>query len=149
MKAPYPIQKEMSQVVGLVRQYLVSRLQRESMEVLNQIVRNLRILLQEVVTNYFLHLPLPQARQFRAALGDQLMGVCNELHSRCGREDEEHHRYCVREIMACFEWAEQIKEEIPDDPVTQKILAIDIPILRPFDYGLKKGKVVQKPSKTR
>ncbi|OGQ16006.1 MAG: hypothetical protein A2979_04080 [Deltaproteobacteria bacterium RIFCSPLOWO2_01_FULL_45_74] len=139
----------MSQVVGLVRQYLKSRLQREPMEKLNQLVRDLRVVLQQVVTNYFLPLSLPQARQFRSALADQLLGVCNELNSSCTKDDEEHHRYCVREVIASFEWAEQIKEEVPDDPVTQKILAVDIPILRPFDYGLKKGKVIQKPSKHR
>lgn len=149
MKPTYPIQKEISQLTDLVRHYLQSRLQSAAIEVLNQTIRDLRIQLQQVVTNYFLHLPLPQARAFRSTLTDQLMGVVHELQPQCTKGDEDHHYYCVREVVACFEWAEQIKEEIPEDPLTQKILAIDIPILRPFDYGLKKGRVVQRPLKKR
>lgn len=149
MKPSYPIQEEMSQVVALVHQYLDGRLRKESISFLNQIIHDLRVLLKEVVTNYFLHLSLPEAKEFKSALADQLTSVCSDLSSRCSKEDEEHHRYCVREVMVCFEWAQQIKEEIPDDPLTQKILAIDIPILRPFDYGLRKAKIVRHPVKNR
>lgn len=147
MKLSYPIHKEMSQVVSLVRQYFMGRVRKDSIETLGQVIRDLRVVLQQVVSSYFLHLPLPQGREFRAALADQLMGICSEVYATGSREDESHHRYCIKEIMVCFEWAEQIKEEIPDDPVTQKILAVDIPILRPFDYGL--GRRVSKGPKHR
>lgn len=138
----------MIKVTEEVRRYLQARLAKEAITTLNEIIRNLRIVLQQVLIDYFLTLPLPKAREFRFALGDQLHNVCNELKRGGGYSvaDQEHHQYCVREILACFEWAEQIKEEIPDDPVTQRILAVDIPILRPFDYGLIKGKPVGRKS---
>ncbi|MDO8527690.1 MAG: hypothetical protein Q7T03_08395 [Deltaproteobacteria bacterium] len=135
------IQHEMLQVIDLLRHYFKRRLQKESIQNLNLVVHDLRILLHKVIIDHFLHLSLVDAKQFRLGLADQLNNVCGELYGGCSVEDEDHHRYCIREVMACFEWAEQIKEEIPDDLVTQKILAVDIPILRPFDYssGTKKG----------
>lgn len=143
MVKSYPIQEEMQQVVALVHRYFEHRIRKEKLDALSGIIHDLRVLLQQVVTNFFFHLPAEKAHQFRTTLADRLMGVCGSFHNRCSKEEEHHHRYCVREIMACFEWAEQIKKEIPDDPITQKVLAIDIPILRPFDYGLKKGPVAR------
>lgn len=144
---PYA-QNEMVRIVETVRRYFEVRLQREVISVLNETVRGLRILLQEVLIDHYLALPLLKAKEFRFALGDQLSNVCEELHQNgnSSKEDDHHHRYCTKEILACFEWAEQIKAEIPDDPVTQKVLALDIPILRPFDYGLEKGKPVKRRS---
>lgn len=138
--SPNPAQHEMMQIGMALRRYFEARLRREALTVLNETIRHLRILLQETVSNHFLLLPLVKAREFRFALGDQLYSICGELKKGCSVEDDCHHEYCVKGILACFEWAEQIKEEIPDDPVTQKILAIDIPILRPFDYGFGKKK---------
>lgn len=139
-------QNEMVRIVEAVRRYFGVRLQREVISVLNETIRNLRILLQGVLIDHYLVLPLPKAKEFRFALGDQLSNVCEELRQNrnSSKEDDHHHRYCIKEILACFEWAEQIRVEIPDDLVTQKVLALDIPILRPFDYGLEKGKPVKR-----
>lgn len=139
-------QSEMIRVVEAVRRYFEVRLQREMIATLNETIRNLRILLQEILIDHYLVLPLPKAKEFRFALGDQLSNVCEELRQSGNgtKEDDHHHRHCTKEILACFEWAEQIRAEIPDDPVTQKVLALDIPILRPFDYGLEKGKPVKR-----
>ncbi len=139
---------EMQKIIETVCRYFEARLRRETLSLLNETVRNLRIVLQEVLTDHYLTLPLPKAREFRFALSDQLSNICEELRSkhRCSDHDHNHHRYCTREILACFEWAEQIKSEIPDDPITQRVLALDIPILRPFDYGLEKGKLIRNKS---
>lgn len=141
-----PIHHEMGRMVDEVRCYLKARLERQAISALNESIRNLRIVVQQLLTDHFLALPLPKAKEFRFALADQLSSVCSELrnHDGCQPEDEEHHRYCIREVLVCFEWAEQIKEEVPDDPITQKILAVDIPILRPFDYGVGKTRSFRK-----
>ena len=147
---PSTIHHEMANIVDGVRRYFEARLRKEAVATLNESIRTLRIVLQQMLTEHFLSLPIPKTREFRFALGDRLSSVCNDVSSsnHCTPEDQVHHRYCVSEILACFEWAEQIKEEIPDDPITQKILVVDIPILRPFDYGLgKKGKPIRFRSK--
>lgn len=149
MDKPFPIQEEMQRVTGLVRRYFICRMQRESINLMSEIIRDLRVSIQHVVTNYFFHLPQEKGRQFQTSLADQLNGICEGFREQCGEDDHKHHKYCMREVMACFEWAEQIKAEVPDDPITQKVLAVDIPILRPFDYGLGKAKPVARPSKKR
>lgn len=135
--------------MGLMRRYFICRLQRESLNLLSEIIRDLRVSLQQIVTNYFFHLSQEKGRQFQTSLADQLNGVCDGFREQCGEDDHKHHKYCMCEVMACFEWAEQIKSEVPDDPITQKVLAVDIPILRPFDYGFGKAKPVTRPSKKR
>ncbi len=134
MKQKYPIQQDIAQIVGLVRRYFQDRLTHESIASLSLVIHDLRIVLQRVLIDYYLHLPLDEERRFRGALSDQLIGGINQVYAGRDSEDREHRQYCLQEILACFEWAEQIKNEVPDDSVTQKILAIDIPILRPFRY---------------
>lgn len=135
MKPTYPIQQDIAQIVGLVRRYFQDRMNHEPIPSLNLMIHDLRIVLQRVVSDYYLHLPLDEERRFRGALSDQLVSGINQLYVGKDSQDKEHRQYCVREILSCFEWASQIKNEVPDDPVTQKILVVDIPILRPFDYG--------------
>lgn len=142
-KTEGPQKREMQKIVTGVRRYLELRLERESIERLNEIIRELRIVLQQVMTDSFLSLPLDKAREFRVSLGNELSGLCKEMNGRSKiPEDADHHHYCVREVMACFEWAEQIKEEVPQDTLTQRVLMVDIPILRPFNYGFKGGHVI-------
>lgn len=149
MEKPFPIQEEMQKVLGLMRRYFICRLQGESLNLLSEVIRDLRISLQQVIAGYFFHLPREKGKQFQMSLADQLNGVCQGFKEQCSENDHKHHKYCMNEILACFEWAEQIKSEVPDDPITQKVLAVDIPILRPFDYGFGKAKPVARPSKKR
>lgn len=145
-----PIHQEIRKVLDLVGNYFDHRLQKQPLQTLNLAVHDLRIVLHRVIMDRFLPLPLHQAREFRAALVDQLMGVCGQYHAKCGDpEEKEHCHVFVKQIALSFELAEQIMEEIPHDPVTQRILAVDIPILRPFDYGIgTAGKIAQqKPGK--
>lgn len=134
----------MQQLVLSVHHYFQSRLDGEPIPVLNEIIRELRIMLQQVLLDHFLPLPVEKGRQFRVSLADHLSGVCRSFDGKGGAHDEAHHRYCMQEVLACFEWAEQIKLEVPHDPITQKVLSVDIPILRPFNYGLKIGKIPHK-----
>lgn len=142
---PSPIQAEMLKVVAKVRDYWQSRLDGEDISVWNETIRELRVLLQVILTDSFLSLPLPKAREFRFALGDHLISACNELSQHCAKSESNHHHYCMQEILACFEWAEQIKVEIPDDLLTQRVLVVDIPILRPFHYGFGKARPIKRP----
>lgn len=139
------MQQEIVKVVAKVHDYWQARLDGQDVAVLSEIIRELRILLQAVLTDSFLSLPLPRAKEFRFALQDHLSNACNTLGSRCSKTDMDHHFYCMQEVLTCFEWAEQIKSEIPDDLLTQRVLAVDIPILRPFHYGLAKTKPIKRP----
>lgn len=135
---------EVDRIVEHVRRYWRSRLDEGDMAVLSETIRQLRVILQETLTGSFLSLTLSKAREFRFALSDELFNAGNDLKGQCAQNDHNHHRYCIQEILACFEWAEQIKEEIPDDVLTQRILAVDIPILRPFDYNLSRVRPVKR-----
>ena len=152
MSPPNPAQQEMRKVLDLVGRYFSHRLQGQPLQVLNGLVHDLRIILHQMILDRFLPLPLPQAREFRSALVDQLMGVYGQYYPKCDKvEDREHCHNFIRQIVLCFELAEQIMEELPHDPVTQRILAVDIPILRPFDYGTgaTTKAIRQTPKKTR
>jgi len=152
MSQSNPVHREIRGVLVLVGKYFDNRLQKQPLQVLNIMVHDLRIALHQMILDHFLPLPLDQAREFRSALVDQLMGVYGQYQSKCSKaEDKEHCHYLIKQIVLSFELAEQIMEEIPHDPITQRILAVDIPILRPFDYGVGvASKVVQDfPKKTR
>ena len=152
MSQSNPAHHEMLKVTVLVGRYFDHRLQKQPLQVLNVLVHDLRILLHQMILDHFLPLPLEQAREFRSALVDRLMGVYGQYQPKYNRvEDKEHCHYLIKQIILSFELAEQIMEEIPHDPITQRILAVDIPILRPFDYGIGvASKVVQDfPKKTR
>lgn len=116
--------------------YFMERHRKEPMHELSGLVRDVRILIQQILIDTFLPLSLDQAKDFRGILTDQLHGLCGSLRDSVP-SDEKHHLYCVQGIISCFKTAEKIKEEIPDDFYTQRILIMDIPILRPFDYGEK------------
>lgn len=148
MGHPTPKQQEMQRVVICARRYLESRLNGTPVSILNGLVREMRVQLHKVLTEHFLALTLEKAREFRVALHDHLSSLMGEMngHRKCSQQDIDHHSYCTQEILACFIWAEQIKAEVPEDLVTQRVLAVDIPILRPFDYGRKGHKSI-KPHK--
>lgn len=134
--------KELKQIAGLFDRYLEDRLNGEPIQLLNENIREMRIAIQHAVTHVFLPLPIDKAREFRRAMADRLTTLCDGKRGRSSSGELQHQGYVVRQILSCFEWAEQIKEEVPDDSITQQVLAVDIPILRPFDYGL--GKKPQK-----
>jgi len=65
------------------------------------------------------------------------------------REDRKYAKYCIGEIITVFEWSVEIKRQFPRDAEAQRILALDIPVLRPFDYGLRTKIRLVKPPKRR
>lgn len=135
MTTPSTLKEEIQEVRRQVRHFLEERHRRRDVTHLNTMIRNLRISVQGLLLNYFIHMGLEESERFCNAFHDQLLGACGEAKDA----DHEYHQYYVQAIMTTFEWAHQIKSEIHDDPVTQRVLIIDIPILRPFDYGLKKS----------
>ena len=132
------LKEELEVILDSLREFLINKDQNKPLEELHEIIRNLRISLHEFVINHYMPLSLQEGETFQSALADQLVNLCMEMND--GDEKDPYHDYCIEEIMACFSWAQQIKEEVPHDLITQKVLAVDIPILRPFDYGVKQSK---------
>ncbi len=132
------LQEDLLQFTDLVRHFLKTRQQKDDVDALSEIIREVRIVTQGLIVNHFLPMNLDEASQFCAAVADQLLGIGGEIP----KEDAHYHRYCVNSLMTSFEWAHQIKTELQDDPVTQRVLVVDIPILRPFDYGLPRGRPI-------
>ena len=127
--------EEIEQLVDAVQEYFLQRHQQESMEALSLTVRDLRIQIQQMLGEVFVPLTLSEAKEFRSILADKLFSLVGILKAPSHSGSIKHYQYCIDGILACFQCAEKIKEEIPDDFHTQKILIQDIPILRPFDYG--------------
>ena len=140
MGIPDPSKPDLEKLLVVTRTFFLARHHGKPIEVLNGVVHDLRLVIHQMLLGHFMPLTHEEGKEFQAALADRLTNLCMEL-----KHSEEYHRYCVNEVMTCFQWAEQIKLEAPEDPILQKMLAIDIPILRPFDYGIKKVKMHKPP----
>ncbi len=117
-----------SSVVGIALQYIESQRREDSLEEIHQIVQDLRYKLRHVIEDQFLELNLDECRSFRRVLNQELTALCRELlNQEPSKPSQEAPLYCS-DILNCFKWAEQIKAEIPDDLVTQRVLIKDLPI---------------------
>ena len=143
----HPINGEVKNLLEMFEFYLTERQLGKSIGVLGDAVRDLRIIVQRILTEHFLKLAPDDEGRFCSTLATLLAERCTRLPS-VTEADRKYFDYLIGEILTCFEWAQEIKSECPDDPATQKILAIDIPLLRPFDYGIRsKIKMVRPPKK--
>jgi len=141
-----PLKEEMGKLLKTVKQFFMARRNGDSLEKLNSHVHGMRLAIHQILMDHFMPLSWEEGLEFQAALVDALTNMVLSLDPSGRQQIEEYHHYCIGEILVCFRWAQQIKEEIPDDPMIQKMLAIDIPILRPFDYGSRKT-AVSRPAK--
>lgn len=131
-----PMENGVKNLLDMFEFYLTERQLGRPIDKLGESVRDLRILIGRILIDYFLRLDAKDEEKFCSALAAMLAERAERVPTE-DRADGEHVNYCITEIITSFEYAHEIKENFPDDPVFQKMLALDIPILRPFDYGLK------------
>ncbi|OGQ23167.1 MAG: hypothetical protein A3I05_02715 [Deltaproteobacteria bacterium RIFCSPLOWO2_02_FULL_44_10] len=127
---------EVKNLLEMFEFYLVERGFGKSIVVLRDIIGDLRTIIGRLLTDHFLKLQREREAHFCATLATLLL----ERAEKCGQSDEDEHEYidyCIEEVLMSFEYAQEIKSEFRGDPVMQRLLMIDIPILRPFDYGLR------------
>lgn len=142
-----PVKNEVKNLLTMFDFFITQRQLGKSIEVLNEGVRDMRLIIGRLLIDHFLGLSLEDGESFCHALATMLADRCEQLSND---KEEEYCSYCVGEILTVFEYALEIKKEFADDPILQKMLALDIPILRPFDYGLRGTlKVVEAHKKRR
>lgn len=142
-----PVDEQVYNLLEMFEFYLDERHLRKPIEILADSVRDLRIIVQQMLMEHFIDLSKADGERFIKALAAILAKRSRRVPQE-SKEDRRYINYSIGEIITAFEWAEEIKKEFPDDPSTQKILAMDIPVLRPFDYGLRtKIRLVGAPRK--
>lgn len=149
LKVLGPVEEEVYNLLDMFEFFLVERQLRKPIEVLADSVRDLRIIIQQILMEHFQFIPFKDAEPFMKALAQALAKRSAHIPTD-GSGDRKYVDYCIGEIITAFEWAAEIKREFPDDEISQKILSLDIPVLRPFDYGLRsKIRLVRAPKKKR
>jgi hypothetical protein len=142
------INGELKNLLEMFEFFLTQRQLRKSINTLGEAIRDLRIIIQRLLTDHFLALPEEDETQFCSSLAALLAERSTRLPA-VSDPDRKYFDYLIGEILTCFEWAQEIKAEFPNDPAIQKLLAIDIPLLRPFDYGLRSKIHVVSPKRRR
>ena len=129
--------------------FLMERQLAKPIDDLAEAVRDLRIIIQRLLLEYVVALTTAKTDRFAAALATALAKRAATIPGQSA-EDKKYAKYCISEIITAFEWAVEIKKQFPRDPEAQRILALDIPVLRPFDYGLRtKIRLVRPPKRKR
>ncbi|OQA60794.1 MAG: hypothetical protein BWY40_00883 [bacterium ADurb.Bin270] len=142
-----PIENEVRNLLDLFEFFLTERHLGKSIEALGEIVRDMRIVIGRIMSDYFIRLRPEDEVKFCTSLAVMLAERGQLIPFE---DDGEYVDYCIGEILTAFEYAQEIKESYPEDKILQKILALDIPVLRPFDYGLRgKLKLIEKNKKRR
>lgn len=139
---------EVKNLLEMFEFYLSERELGKSIEELSQSVKDMRLIISRTLIDQFLSLDTEEEDKFCKVLAQMLADRAAEIPDD-GEADRDYFSYCIGEILVSFEYAREIKEAYADDPVFQKMLALDIPILRPFDYGLKGRLRLLKPTKRR
>lgn len=142
-----PVEEETRHLLDMFEFYLTERHLSKPIDNLGEAVRDMRIIIGRILVDHFLGLCVEEEEKFCSALADMLADRASDLPIEGGIE-EEYLDYCIGEMLTAFEYAQEIKRTFSDDSVLQKILALDIPILRPFDYGLQ-GKLKVIPTEKR
>jgi hypothetical protein len=130
-----PISQEVTRFLETFELFITQRKLNKPVTELHQTLHELRMQLIGIITKNFLTIPADDEAQFCRFFADELAKVCKEFPQT--EADNDYYDYCIAEILLCFEWVQQIKQECTGDLITQKVLLQDLPILRPFDYGLR------------
>lgn len=141
-----PVENEVKNLLEMFEFFLTERELGKSIEELSQSVRDMRLIISRILVDHFLSLTPKDEDKFCVALAQMLTDRA-ALIPNDGEKDGDYFKYCIGEILVSFEYAKEIKGAYSDDSVLQKMLSLDIPILRPFDYGLKGRLKLLKPSK--
>lgn len=130
-----PLPQEITRFLETFELFITQRKLNKPVIELHQTLHELRMQLIGIITKNFLTIPAEHEPQFCRAFADELTHICREFPQ--DEQDRDYYDYCIAEILLCFEWVQQIKQECSGDLITQKVLLQDLPILRPFDYGLR------------
>jgi hypothetical protein len=98
-------------------------------------IRQVRSLIAAAIHDF-----LESAPKDLRALRETISAGLAKQEKSASRQDamhEEYIKYCLREIALAFELADQIYSEFRHKPEVAKTLISDLPILRPFDYGIR------------
>jgi hypothetical protein len=129
--------------------FLAERQLGKPIDDLAEAVRDLRIIIQRLLLEYVMKLAPARADKFATTLAVVLARRADGIPAQ-SREDRKYAKYCIGEMITAFEWSVEIKKQFPRDAEAQRILALDIPVLRPFDYGLRtKIRLVKPPRRKR
>ncbi len=129
-------EEEVHNLLEMFAFYLGERSRGRSIASLKETVYQLQLILGRILTEHFLNIPPEREAHFCATLATLLQ----ERSDHLSREDGEieYIGYCIDEMLVPFEYAQEVKAKFPHDPVMRRILAVDIPILLPFDYGMRR-----------
>ncbi|PIR21304.1 MAG: hypothetical protein COV45_00735 [Deltaproteobacteria bacterium CG11_big_fil_rev_8_21_14_0_20_47_16] len=127
--------QEMTRFLESFELFITQRKLKKPVTELHQTLHELRMQLINIISRNFLTIPSTDEGNFCRMFADGLATVCQEFPQT--EEDQDYYDYCIAEILLCFEWVQQIKQECAGDLITQKVMLQDLPILRPFDYGLR------------
>ncbi len=130
-----PLPQEITRFLETFELFITQRKLTKPVTELHQTLHELRMQLIGIITKNFLTIPAEDEANFCRDLADKLTQVCKEFPQ--DEQDRDYYDYCIAEILLCFEWVQQIKQECTGDLITQKVMLQDLPILRPFDYGLR------------
>lgn len=150
-KLPKILSQEASGIYNLLDMFeffLVERQLAKPIDDLAEAVRDQRIIIQRLLLEYVMTLTPAKTELFATALASALAKRAATIPGQSAG-DKKYAKYCIGEIITAFEWAVEIKREFPRDAEVQRILAFDIPVLRPFDYGLRAKIRLVKPPKRR
>lgn len=142
-----PVEDEIKNLLDMFEFFLTERHLVKPIETLGESVKDMRLIISRILIDHFMGLSTENEIEFCSALAEALASRAATLPFN-EEEDRKYFDYCIGEILTGFEYAQEVKSIFPDDHVMQKILALDIPILRPFDYALRgKFKIVESKKK--
>lgn len=130
-----PVPQDTTRFLETFELFITQRKLNKPVIELQRTLHEMRMLLLSIIAKHFLTIPAEEEPLFCRQFADQLATVCKEFPQ--DDADRDYYDYCISEILLCFEWIQQIKQECAGDLITQKVLMQDLPILRPFDYGLR------------
>ena len=130
------VEEEVKNLLEMFEFYLTERSLGRPVELLGEIVVDLRVIISRLLTEHFLKLHPDREANFCATLAELLTERAENL-PLYSSDDDQYIDYVVGEILTAFEWAQEVKAEFKGDMVMQRIVVLDIPILRPFDYSVR------------
>lgn len=141
-----PVESDVRHLLDMFEFFLTERQLGKPIDALGESVRDMRLIIGRILIDHYMALPLKDETKFCKAMAEMLADRCAIIPIE-GDEDQEYHNYCISEILTSFEYAHEVKSNHSGDKVLQKILALDLPILRPFNYGLRGKFKILKPEK--
>lgn len=145
---PAPVRNEIKNLITMFEFFMTQRELGKPVNVLAESVRDMRVIIGRLLEEHFMNLTPTAGERFCKSLVTLLADAAVALLEE-GEGDDDYIRYCIGEILTPFEYAKEIKKRYAEDPLLQKMLSTDIPVLRPFDYGIRGKLRVITPQKKR